>query len=257
MIKLPKAYFLSHNGLGDNITSISAINFLLNYYEIIYFLCKDIYQNNVKLLFLNKSVIVVPFNPLNKVKEFKNILGNAYNENNDVFICGCQKSYFKSIITHPELINYKNLTNNYTIDYPFIENFYKDINLDLSIYYEYFDIESTDISKKYYEDIKEYNIIFMHTKSSNKEINLDNIVNKYIDNSSYIIICCNKNVYYKNDLKYNIANNYINIPIVYYIDIIKNSKEIYVVNSCFSCIVYPLNKTNRLKAINVKIINRS
>ena len=40
--KQKSAYFLSHNGLGDNITNIGAINFLLNYYETIYFLCKDI-----------------------------------------------------------------------------------------------------------------------------------------------------------------------------------------------------------------------
>ena len=37
------AFFLSHNGIGDNITNIGAINFLLQYYNSIYFLCKDIY----------------------------------------------------------------------------------------------------------------------------------------------------------------------------------------------------------------------
>lgn len=33
IIKQDTAYFLGHNGLGDNITSISAINFLLKYYK--------------------------------------------------------------------------------------------------------------------------------------------------------------------------------------------------------------------------------
>jgi hypothetical protein len=128
--------------------------------------------------------------------------------------------------------------------------------LDLSIYYEYFDIESSDNSKKYYEDIKNYDIIFMHTKSSDSEIFLDDIVNKYININSSIIICANKNFYKKDNLKYNIAEKYINILISYYIDIIKNSISIYVIDSCFSTIVYPLLKTNRLKASNVNILNR-
>ena len=56
------AFFLSHNGIGDNITNIGAINFLLQYYNSIYFLCKDIYEENVKLLFNNKKLITIPFN---------------------------------------------------------------------------------------------------------------------------------------------------------------------------------------------------
>jgi hypothetical protein len=256
---LSKAYFLSHNGLGDNITSIGAINFLLNYYDIIYFLCKNIHEKNVKLFFEKKSVIIIPFDHNNEFNECKYILDNARkkDENINIFICGCHKSYINSFITNIELLNYKKSNKNYTINYNFIENFYNDINLDLSIYYEYFDIESSDTSKKYYEDIKNYDIIFMHTKSSNSEILLDDIVNKYININSSIIICANKNFYKKDNLKYNIAEKYINILIAYYIDIIKNSISIYVVDSCFSCIVYPLLKTNRLKTSNVNIINRN
>ena len=63
IVKQKNAYFLSHNGLGDNITSIGAVNFLLNYYENIFFLCKDIHEDNVKLLFNNKPVIIVAFDP--------------------------------------------------------------------------------------------------------------------------------------------------------------------------------------------------
>lgn len=260
MDKLPKAYFLSHNGLGDNITSISAINYLSQYYNIIYFLCKDIYVNNVKLLYENnKSIVIIPFNHNDEFNECKKILNDALNKDKDIniFVSGCHKSYINSIITHPQLITYKKQNKNYTIDYPFIENFYKDINLDLSIYYEYFYIESSNISKKYYEDIKKYKIIFLHLKSSTNEINLSYIINKYINNDSYLIICANKNVYTEDNLKYNIANKFVNLPIQYYIDIILNCEEIYVIDSCFSCIVFPLNKTNKLKAKKVKIIKRS
>ena len=259
MEKLSKAYFLSHNGLGDNITSIGAINFLSKYYNVIYFLCKDIHENNVRLLFQNnKSISIIPFNHADEFNQCKEILNNAINEdkNINIFVSGIHKNYINSIISHQELINYQKTNKNYTIDFGFIENFYKDINLDLSIYYEYFDIESSEISKELYKNIENYNIIFMHTKSSTNEINLNEIIEKYINNNLYLIICANKNVYSEDNLKYNIANKFINIPIQNYIDIIKNSKEIYVIDSCFSCIVYPLNKTNRLLASNVSIISR-
>jgi spore maturation protein SpmB len=96
----------------------------------------------------------------------------------------------------------------------------------------------------------------MHTKSSNNEINLNDLINKYINNDSYLIICANKNIYSEDNIKYNIADKFVNIKIQYYIDVIKNSKEIHVIDSCFSCIVYPLNKTNRLAAQVVNIIRR-
>jgi len=256
--KKTSAYFLSHNGLGDHITMIGAVNFLLQYYEVIYFLCRENNENNVKLLYENKSVNIVTFKGYNEFEECKQILENAKNIDNDVnlFISGYHKSYINSIITHDELLNYKPSNKNYTTDYNFIENFYKDINLDLSIYYEYFDINSSIMSKKYYEEIINYTIVFVHTKSSIREIDIDHIINQYKDDETTIIICANKNCYDENDFKYNIVNKYINIPVAHYIDIIKNSQKIYVIDSCFSCIVLPLYKTNRLKATEVKIFSR-
>jgi hypothetical protein len=101
----------------------------------------------------------------------------------------------------------------------------------------------------------------MHTEASDAEINLSDIINLYIDNDEYIIICPNLNVYKTNSIKYNIANEYVyktnkDVKIQYYIDIIKNAYIIHVINSCFSCIVYPLLVTNKLKANETKIYKR-
>ena len=53
------AYLLSHNGLGDNLYMIGAVRFLLQYYENIYFLCKDIYYNNVTSFYKNNNNVVI------------------------------------------------------------------------------------------------------------------------------------------------------------------------------------------------------
>ena len=262
IIKKDSAYFLSHNGLGDNITCISAIYFLLEYYNTIYFLCKDIYNENIKLLFeneiINKNIITVPFNSNNEFSNCRTIITNAMtNANTDIFISGlCHTSYLKPRITHPDLLKYKQNDGEYSIEWSHIKDFYYNIGLDLSIYYNYFHINSSNLSKEYFENIKQYNIIFLHTKSSNREINLNYITEKYINDEDKIIICANKNVYTTNNYKYDIANKYINIYIAYYIDIILNSSEIHVIDSCFSCIIHPLNITNKLKAQSINIYNR-
>lgn len=258
MVKLQTAYFLSHNGLGDNISSIGAINFLSNYFETIYFLCKKNYSNNVQLLLNQDCVKIIPFDAKNEFVECKNIITNAYNKDNtiNIFICGLHKLYLKSNITHSELINYVQNDKGYNIAYSHIKDFYYDIGLDLSIYCDYFNIPSSVASNKYYDTLKNYNIIFLHTKSSNREIDLSNVINNYIYNSNYIIICANKNVYPPDHDYFQISNTFVNIEVAYYIDVIKKAKEIHVIDSCFSCIVYPLYKTNKLDECIVEIYDR-
>jgi hypothetical protein len=258
-MKLNKAYFLGHNGLGDNITMIGAINFLLNYFEEIYFLCKNIHQENVKLLFYNKPVIIVPFDSKNEQKECKKIINDVINLDStiNIFISGfCHTNYLKSNINHPELINYKLTDSKYIVNYDHIISFYQDIGLNTNIYIDYFDIDSSELSKNCYNIIKDYDIIFFHTQSSGRKINLNIIVNQYINDDKKIIICANENIYPNNHNFYEIANKFINLKIINYIDIIKNATEIYCIDSCFSCIVFPLDTGNKLNANIVKIICR-
>ena len=265
IVKQEKAYFLGHNGLGDNITYIGAIRFLLQYYKTIYFLCKDIYKENVQLLMNDTRVQCIDFKPkdeMNQCIEFNEcakIILNAYNSDNniDLFVCGLHRQYLNSKITHPNLLNYKKNDKHYTVNYDFIKVFYNDIHLDLSVYYEYFNINDSDMSVGYYNKIKAYNIIFLHTKSSTNEITLYHVINQYINNKEYIIICSNKNIYPEEHPYHDTANLYINILIANFITIIKNATEIHVIDSCFSCMVMPMNVTNQLKATKVNIYNRN
>lgn len=245
MKKQPTAYFVSHNGLGDNITNIGAVNFLLQYYETIHFLCKDIYAKNVEYLFSKKPVVVVLFDSHNEFSEIKRILGDV-SKNADIFVSGMHKHYIQKRITHPQLLLYKQSDKNYTVEFDHIREFYYDIGLDLSIYYEYFDIESTETSEAYYHDLKGLKIIFIHSKASNREVKYDDVYEKYKNNKEYIMICANKNMYEIGHQYYEIAAKYVNIYVALYIDIIKQAEFLYMVDSCFSCIVYPMTKTNRI-----------
>jgi hypothetical protein len=252
MNKLPTAYFVSHNGLGDNITNSSAVNFLLQYYDTIHFLCKDIYVKNIEYLFENKPVIIVSFDNKNEFVEIEMILSEV---TDDIFVSGFHKEYVTKRITHPDLLQYKQNDKGFDVHYKHMREFYYDIGLDLSIYYEYFDIKSTDISKKYYESIKNYKIIFIHTKGTDRETNYDYIYEKYKNNKEYLVICTNKNMYDKDHEFYEIADKYVNLYVTWYIDIIKQAELFYMINSCFSCILYPLIMTNQISKDKVTITN--
>jgi len=263
-------YLVSHNGMGDNLYMIGALNFIKQFYENVYFLCKNQYYENIKLLFDKSSnIICVPFNEANEYNEIQNILSydKYINNNIDIIICGeCHKSYLKSKITNERLLNYKIINKNYTIDhdtinsynYSFIENFYKDINLNLTYFYEYFDILSNDESNKLYNAVSNYYLVFIQYKSSDgKCLDISNLTNKYINDNNVLLICNDVNLYNKDNEKYALAQKFVFNKLVNYIDVIKNSDEIYIIDSCFIGIVLPLLKTNKLKTNKVRIILRS
>lgn len=254
MNKLPTAYFISHNGLGDNITNIGAVTFLLNYYDTIHFLCKDIYEKNIEYIFADKPVIPVPFDSKNEFADIQRIMKTV--TNCDVFVSGMINDYVQSRITHPALLSYKRNDKNYTVDFSHIQSFYYGIGLDLSIYYEYFDIKSTPDSRKYYDQIKNFKIIFIHSKSSTGEVNYNNVYEKYKNNNEYIMICANKNMYHVDHPFYKVAESYVNLPVAWYIDIIKKAELLFTINSCFSSIIYPLVKTNQIEQKKVSITLR-
>jgi hypothetical protein len=255
-MKLKSAYFLSHNGLGDNITNIGAVNFLLEYYESIYFLCKDIYEENVKLLFVGMPVYTVVFSPHNEFSECLHILSNVNKQESDIFVSGLHTNYASSHITHPELLKYKQ-QQKYQINYSHINDFYTQIGLDTSIYVDYFNINSSKESLQYYNEIRDYKIVFVHTKGSNRSINVDDVLSKYKSNDEYIIISADGINVYSHDTadspKYAICERFKNMKISHYIDIIKHAEIIHVVNSCFSCIIYPMLLAKSIHPIECKI----
>lgn len=278
-----KAYLLSHTGLGDNLYMIGALRFLSSFYEHIFLLCKDIYIENVKLFFSDTDKIsCISFDPKNEFNSCKLLLSDEFNickgllsdkyDVNDIFICGCHKSYLKSKITNLKLLNYTLEKQNYTIkydlideeSYKFIEEFYTDIKLNLNIFYEYFAVPKTTESINLYNMIKHYKIIFIQSSSSDsKKINIDFLIDKYKNNNDYIIICSDKNIYddctsdTQIKIKKKLCDNFVYNKLVYYFDTIINSEQIYIIDSCFTGMILPLKKTNKLKAKIVRIIDRN
>lgn len=246
------AYVLSHNGIGDNITMIGAINYLLSHYNNVYLLCKDKYYDNIRMIY-DESITIIPFDYKNEKQACINILQPKYlDTDTDIYICGCHKNYLKNKINNPKC----NVDSDISLKWSHIQQFYNDMNLNLDIYYKYFDIKNSSTSLKLYNDIKHLNIIFCHTQASTNKININNFINPYLQNDEFIVICSNENLY-SNEHKYHmLVNCYVDLMICHYIDIIKQAYKIFIIDSCFACIVYPLELSKNLNANEIIYFER-
>lgn len=265
------AYYLSHLGLGDNIINIGAVVFLSQFYKKIYFFCSGNNTVHINFFFKGTNIYIIEINKNNKHinldelhDECFSILNDKY-ENNDIYISGfCHTQRFYSKITNLNVLKYiQNQLNQNCIRYDipnffnFAVNFYKDINLNASIMVDYFNPKNDEIINLLYDKISNYEIFFFHTLSSSAEIDLSQIVEEFINDETKIVICSNKNFYEKNSAKYYLAEEYINLPTIFhYIEIIKNSKEIHIVDSCISCVSLILHFKNILKYKKFVIYNR-
>ena len=271
------AYLVSHNGLGDNLYMVGALRFLTQYYNTIYFLCKRKYWANVSLFFQDTDkIICVSFDESREFEEIKQIVSEKYQDPlYDIFVCGfCHKGYLTSKITNPLFLNARELpvsvagmaVDGHTVDlnfdtlttggYGFIADFYRDIGLTLSHFYQYFELPNTPESDILYDSVAKYYIVFIQLTSSDG-VSLD-ILKKYLYDDLVLLICNDRNLYdsEKQPRKHYLAMPFVYNKIVHYIKTILNSDEIYIIDSCFTGIILPYAKTDRLKANRVRIILR-
>jgi hypothetical protein len=186
-----------------------------------------------------------------------------YKEGDDIFVNGFAFDMITSNrITHSKLLNYcqNNLKKNNCDDtyYYWIKKFYEQINLDLTVYYNYFHISSTKESLELYTCIKSFKLVFLHFISSCGQSYLPDSEWPHIYKDQYLIIDPDKNHYDANNspIKYDLANKYLALLSINYIDIILNATDIYVCDSSFAHLIYPLRIKNRLCADNVIIYDR-
>jgi GNAT superfamily N-acetyltransferase len=238
-----KAFILTHLGLGDHITSMGIVRYYSTFYDELHIVCKKKYESNVRLLYQDDNTIhIYPIDTSNIRDDdisihfgFSKKANAKYTHNGEDYDL-ITTGMFGPIST-----------KSYTI--PFC--FYKDVELDYSIFWEYSYIIDTDSSKSLYNEliknnIKKY-IICQRGCSSNSIFHIEQIENKSrIDRNSTLIIDIEKNIYSVEHPYYEIANKFVMKPLIDYKDTIINASEIYTSDSCLFCIAMLLNiKTDK------------
>lgn len=268
-------YFISHLGLGDNITSVGAVRFLSSVYEGgVRVICKNIHCKNVVMMYADlKNVQVIAINSkLDEKKQCLSIVNNLP-KHCDILVCGWHAEYIQQRISNPLMKFYQDKFSNchstYVTQYTFIANFYKDLRLGMEVYVDWFALPTPKSSKHLFQRARNYysKFVFMHTQSSNRTIPFPSReLEPYVRDSKCLIVCANQNYY--NFVSKNIsdsqqyatrkmfAQEYVELPIVYYFDVILNAVAIFSVDSCFCCIIEPLRLRNELKHTSIHILNR-
>jgi hypothetical protein len=117
--------------------------------------------------------------------------------------------------------------------------FYDEMNLDRSIFYNYFPV--VNINDNNLIRVLETNlpIVFCHDQSSTHESNLLQRQGLSIENN--IVINPSYNMYPSNHPFYEIAQEYVFLPLAYYIPLIEISDTIIMFDSSFWCMVSHLS----------------
>ena len=211
-------FFFCHKGYGDVLILNGAIRYSIMKVDELYLVCHSLKIENLQLMF--KDLHNLKFVSQDNFETFDTLYVQLQKENNDLV-------FFKSG-TYKEVIPNKII--NILVD------FYEDLNIPRNIMFDFFHMPSNNP----YLKPPEIDYIFVQTKSSshdNKDIISWNI-------NDILTIDSNCNLYKPTDPFFSIANNFINKPLPYYIDVLKNAKEIHVVDSCFACFTYCLKLKN-------------
>ena len=240
---LKTAFVLTHLGLGDNITSIGAVRYLATRYDKVIVVCKERNKKNLELFYDDDARIVLY--PVENDNNISPRYGFNYNE-------------FKKITNNMDLYlaGYHCLTKQPANFSTIPLNFYNDMNIDEKYFKEYFHINTPKESNELYDKIKHFKeYIFLHNTASNgMTFTVDYIENKLnIKRDKVLIINPNYNIYNNNDDYFNIANEFLNKPLSFYIDTIINANKVIMTDSSFFCLAMMLN----IKTSDCYLISRN
>jgi len=231
------AFVLTHLGLGDNITAIGAVRYLSTCYDKVLVACKEKYKKNMELFYEDDETIelypVMDDNCISpkmgfNINTFENITKNM-----DLYSTGLH-----CLSTTMEPCN----------ELPF--NFYRDMDINEKYFWTYFHVNIPSESKKLFNKLKDVsNYIFIHnTASTGNAFSIVDIENKLKFNKQEILVINpNNNTYNNTDPFFELANEFLNHPLAFYIDVIINATKIIMTDSSFFCLSLNLHiKTNKL-----------
>ena len=205
--KKRKALIWSHMGMGDVISTIGMTRYLSFKYDEVEIMCKPQYLDNTKMIYSdNKNII--------PVTKFTSIHGDKY-------FSGLHKPDGHC---------------------PFDETpfcFYDDVNMERNICFDYFHLPEVKESQELYNAVKDIKYVFVHSEISN--IGKKFCIEDYFDKNDILILQVNQNVYEKEHKFYNIAEKFVNKPLLFYIRTIENAEHVYITDSVFLCLCMHLH----------------
>jgi hypothetical protein len=243
---------IPHNGTGDNINTLSLCNYLAFEYDIVIHCVPTIsIYDNMKLFYINNPKIKL-FKLDTKINHavhiqnmsISNFIDNEiFNYVNKIYAIGVHN--YNQYLIQTNLVHSNDIINNVShltscLEHPPL-SFISQLKLPRTIFYEYINIPDIIESDNLYEYIKNIPYIFcVNHDSTGFCFDATKILN-ILGNKNLLVINPNKNFYQLNHTYYNIANKFVNKPILYYKKSIENCNYIVTTPSSFFCFAIQLN----------------
>jgi len=235
---------LFHISTGDNFTMYALVLHYQKIYKNVYIFC----------LFRNKLSVNQLYE---KFSNIHIILIENPNYNYCTVPNNLVEDLQKKLINYDMFLSGKNIPG-WECPLNFWNSFYKDSKLDYSIRYNE---EYCKINRNNKNEIELYNklilkystkYIFVHDHRNIKYIHPDGRINVIIQDKQYPIF--HPNINYYNDINnkyYNLWNiQFLSDNLLDYCYIIENAEEIYINDSCFSCLC-PYLDLSKVKSKNI------
>jgi len=209
------AVILSHLGMGDMIGISPAIRHYCKKYNEVYIFSKEKNSKNVFDMYddvSNLNIITIDNDPTLESQQI-NFYLNEIESDFDLISSGLYKKNREEFINLPD-------------------NFYDDLGLDYSVYEEEFNLPNRVLEDNTLLDLLggiDYN--FVVGTSSTQDIT-DKILESL--NKDIFVVNPSKNIYSEDDDRYELSQKFLDLPLFDYVNLIKNAKGIYLIDSSFS-----------------------
>jgi hypothetical protein len=219
-----RAAFIGHMGMGDFFNLNGAIRYISILYDEVILFCPFQYADNIKQM----------FSDLNNIKYLEVDKNNLYTKVTKDVIEQASEVKINSLYKSGYQLN----TNADVSRIPL--SFYDEMNLDREVMKVFSKICRPVTSVNLKNILKEmnidYSIYHLIGSADCNSYSFDKVDSKYKNDRNHLIIDVKKNRYDSEHKYYEVANLFINLPILEYCDIMMTAKELHFVNSSFFCL---------------------
>lgn len=235
---MSNAYVFTHCGIGDHITAIGAVRYLKTIYPKVFVACKEVAKQTVESFYCDDpDIVVMPIVPYHQpFYHQKNY--TEFTQGTDIFLAG------------------SNLIDTHLKKVPIPYAFYADMGLKYDVFWNFFKISTPKCSFELREKLKNQKYAFIHNSVSSctenfsvSKLRQNHIFDTMFQDDIVLINPCT-NMYTKDHAYYDLANEFVNRPLVEYMEVIIHADYVILSDSSFFCMSLQLPiKTNHCYCI--------
>jgi hypothetical protein len=220
-----KAFVLTHLDLGDNITASPAVRYIATLFDEVIVVCKKKNSKNVKMFYADDPTI--KFYEVFVDKEISPVFGFPIEQFNQLTkgyaVIACGMHCGKNIQQIPW-------------------DFYDHMSVPRNVFWDWFHVPSQIEGQQLYEKTP-LDFVFIHNSCSKGVVFPIEYAERYlsISRNDYLFINPNHNCYEPGHRYYDLAQVFIDHPILYYKQIIENASYNIVSQSSFFCLAIQLD----------------